>query len=467
MPSFSAFFLDGRGAMKGEKRMKARTASLGIAILAFACLSAVAVVIFRSMHERDLLESKNACEEIMNNLFASLRDHDDFGSAIELYPDLRSKIQALGVYAPDGSKVYSWGTAPGSYAQASSIQLGDSPTRYYLENSKNDSFIFLLHPFRFVPPRPPRERSDGSPPPRPEDAELGRDAGAGTQRTPTEHPFFFETLRKAEIVYLEIRQPVYWREQRFRQVLFPVVELLVAALVFFMRFLILRNAEYRVRIEEQRNLVVLGTAASTLAHEIKNPLLSIRLQSSILERLCPEDGKRELSIINDEVDRLSALTYRVNDYLREPLGKAVVLDVAEAAAETSRRLIGRDASSRLSDGPFLASVDPDRFRSIIENLVRNAMESGGPQDGLAIEIGKSSGSVTIDVLDRGPGIPAESRERAFDPFFTTKSRGTGIGLAISRRFAEAAGGKITIGERQGGGCLVRITLPEQTTGEVA
>ena len=88
-------------------------------------------------------------------------------------------------------------------------------------------------------------------------------------------------------MYLEVREPEYWRSGRLEAILFPLIEAALAALILFVRMLLVRNAEYRRRIEEQRNLVVLGTAASTFAHEIKNPLFSIRLQTRILEKTYP------------------------------------------------------------------------------------------------------------------------------------------------------------------------------------
>jgi two-component system sensor histidine kinase HydH len=463
------------------RRLRTNAPSLGIAIVAILLASAVNIVIFRGMHERDRLMSSNRCEETMNNLFASLRDHPDFGSAIESSPELEANIVGIGVYESSGAKVYAWGSVPETYSPPAGALPGpESRARHYIENPRNDSFIFLLHPFRLPPPVPKdfREPRDARPPAGPGAGDgSGIAPGAAVPGLPRPDPdpqrsFFYDTLKTAEIVYLEIRQPAYWSASRFRSVLFPVVELFIAILVFFIRNLILRNVEYRRKIEEQRNLVVLGTAASTLAHEIKNPLLSIRLQSSILERLVPEDAKREVGIINAEVDRLSALTYRVNDYLREPKGRPEDFDAATALGEISRTMCGRDlvtgadgvtgdgvARDGTASGPFMVRMDPERFRSIACNVLGNAVEAGGPPGDLAIRLVREDGRIHADFLDRGPGMPEESRERVFDPFYTTKSRGTGIGLAISRRFAEAAGGSITIKNREGGGCAVRVTLP--------
>jgi two-component system sensor histidine kinase HydH len=110
---------------------------------------------------------------------------------------------------------------------------------------------------------------------------------------------------------------------------------------------------------------------------------------------------------------------------------------------------------------MLVSIDPERCRSILENLVRNSLESGSDESDIEIKVALSAGgdAVVVDVLDRGAGIASADMARIFDPFFTTKSRGTGIGLAICKRFADAAGGSLAISAREGGGTRARLTLP--------
>jgi two-component system sensor histidine kinase HydH len=105
-------------------------------------------------------------------------------------------------------------------------------------------------------------------------------------------------------------------------------------------------------------------------------------------------------------------------------------------------------------------MDADRTRSVIENLIRNALESGSPPGELGASVIRSGGSLTIAVYDRGRGIDPGDLKRVFDPFFTSKSTGTGIGLSISKRFVEAAGGTITLENREGGGIIASIVMEE-------
>jgi two-component system, NtrC family, sensor histidine kinase HydH len=441
---------------------KAKMASLGIALLAFALLSAFAVVIFRGIAERDRLEVRNDAERTMSLLLASLRDHEDFGSAIEDVEALKKKVIGLGAYAEDGSRVYTWGETPATFSLPNPGERpGGEAARSYVGDPKNNSLVFAFHPFRAGPSAMPPPAMPPSPPKVPG---MGmsrmRRAFEGVPREGPQHMgFLFTTMRNAEIVRLEIREASYWTSRRLARALFPLVELALAALVLLVRGLVLRNAEYRRRIEEQKSLVVLGTAASTLAHEIKNPLLSIRLQTRILEKTYPREAQREIGIINDEVERLSALSHRVGDYLRDPAGNPRPIDPAEIALDVGMRLCGRNVLKATPESAPRVSMDPERLRSVLENLLRNALESGGPEEGLSIEVGGFEGGARIDVLDRGAGLAPEAEAKLFDPFFTTKSRGTGIGLSVSKRFVEAAGGTIALSARPEGGCRARVLLP--------
>ena len=429
--------------------MKGRKTLAGIALLAFLILTAANGVIFRGLSLLYKLESRNEAEQTMNALFTSLRIYDDFGAAIEQNDALRQRVLGIGIYGSGGGKIYSWGEVPDAYNSRDLPELDEgNQVRMYGENAKNHSLILFLRPMRMIPPPPPREAA-------------GSAGSAGSVKTDREKPrsFMLELLHEADVVRLELRQPEYWRKTSLLAVLFPVVEALLAALVLSIRFLIIRNREYQDRLEKQKNLVVLGTAASTLAHEIKNPLLAIRLQTSILGKTLPEDARGELEVINAEVDRLSRLTTRIGDYLRDPRGFPAIVNPAEIADEVGLRLCGRSLVDKgMTERRIL--IDPERFRSVLENLLSNAMESGSPPEDIAVTIYGDSHEVRVEVLDRGGGLNTEEKAKIFDPFFTTKSKGTGIGLAICERFVRAVGGTIGLENRPGGGSCAKLTFPE-------
>ncbi|HTZ52909.1 MAG TPA: HAMP domain-containing sensor histidine kinase [Spirochaetia bacterium] len=431
---------------------KPRLLSILAALLSFIALSGVNALVFRGLSDARRLLSRNDLEQTVSALFAGLRLQPDFGSVIVTTPGLATSVLGVAVYGREGALLYRWGEPPSPYVAAPSTggDVRADMERTYLENARNGSVILLLRPPGDAPP-PPRE---------------------GDTHAPRGSSFMSDVLGKAGLIYLEVRQPRYWSWVRLRVVLIPATEAALAALVFFVRLLVVRNREYRRRIEQQESLVTLGTAASTLAHEIKNPLLSIRLQASILARTMPGGAKREIEIIESEVERLSQLSNRVGDFLRDPAGIPARTDVLAVAAEVHVRmrgkpLIGAEAAGAEAAGAaytgVIAMIDPERLRSVVENLLRNALESGGKDEDVAITVAHADGEVRIDVLDRGRGLPEEQPERVFDPFFTTKSRGTGIGLAICRKFVTAAGGTITVSGREDGGVRARIVLPQATT----
>jgi two-component system sensor histidine kinase HydH len=462
-------------------KIPVRTSSLITALLCWILLSALTVFILWGMRDRVRLIRDNDNERLLNMLVTSLRGYDDFGSAIEANPTLRERIAGFGLYGDDLTPTYSWGTVPPVFDEGmlDNFAIQEPYGRYTLPDKRDRRVKFILHTDRMMPapmpPPPGRVSPPGGPPsrpfPEPENPgerryvppALPENRSNNTDRGPQ----FFNTLFSARYLYIDIAHPAYWRTQTLTALLFPFCELALLGLVFYIRSLYLRNREYRDRIEAQKNLVVLGTAAGTLAHEIKNPLLSIRLQTGILGKLFPGSGKEELAIINEEVDRLSALTYRVNDYLREPEGERIPLNSYDFLRNIAERLCGRNIldGTSIRDGMIL--MDSDRARSVFENILRNALESGGPEMALKVLIarsgsgsGKGANRILITVLDRGKGIPPAELKRVFDPFFTRKGTGTGIGLSISKRFTEAAGGELILENREGGGIAARITLPE-------
>jgi two-component system sensor histidine kinase HydH len=450
-----------------------RTASLFAAILCWALLSALMVSIILGMRDRARLIRDNDNERLLNHLFSSLRDYDDFGSAIESSRRLRERIIGFAIYGEDLLPTYRWGAVPRKFDEALLRNRAEKNGRYTIPNRGGNSFQFILRAEGMMPAPP-------SPPPSPannrtrielwrRDRELNRAGAESREPARADHGLFLGLFR-SRYTYIDVAHPAYWRSQTLTAIAFPVCSLALLALVFFVRRLYLRNEEYRKRIESQQNLVVLGTAASTLAHEIKNPLLSIRLQTGILKKIFPGKGLEELGIINEEVDRLSALTYRINDYLRDAAGRPGPLNIAAALSEVSTRLCGRTIVEENSAPDALVFMDSERARSVLENIVRNALESGSAENAVGASIQRRSGDssvIVVSIYDRGRGIAEGDLKRVFDPFFTSKSTGTGVGLSISKRFVEAAGGTIGIENREGGGTLVSIVLAEHTKGGAA
>ncbi|HOV37506.1 MAG TPA: HAMP domain-containing sensor histidine kinase, partial [Spirochaetales bacterium] len=230
--------------------------------------------------------------------------------------------------------------------------------------------------------------------------------------------------------------------------------------------------------EKNRELVRLGEAARTLAHEIKNPLGVIRIQTGTLQKVLPAEYHKNLTVITEEVERLRLLVDRVGEFLKNPVGDPVPVAVAGIVEELIQRFPFPIVYSSALKENLWVKIDRHRFRTVLENLMKNAVESlteaqvreavgqqrtdeSAAKDDLpvCVEVSADEKLVEIRVLDRGTGLPPEAGERIYDPFFTTKPNGSGIGLAVSKRFVEAAEGSLEVKPRTGGGTEARVILP--------
>lgn len=296
-------------------------------------------------------------------------------------------------------------------------------------------------------------------------------------------------------LYLSLDIRDYLRRRSLLGASIYVLPLLVAALAALFVRLISNNAKLRRKASDRETLARLGEGARALAHEIRNPLGAIRIQTSLLrQRLGPPAAGTagagaampELDAIDEETERLNLLSRRVGDFLKNPAGSPSELELVSFLSElASRSAYGARFSSEL--GEARASFDPELLRSSVDNLLRNASESyddsacadpdaaasvGAAARGAALgdarpvelRLGREGALLALDVLDRGVGIKAEAMGRVFDPFYTDKAGGSGLGLSLARRFVEAAGGTLELSPRPGGGTRARILLPELKEG---
>jgi signal transduction histidine kinase len=130
-------------------------------------------------------------------------------------------------------------------------------------------------------------------------------------------------------------------------------------------------------------------------------------------------------------------------------------DVATSAQISTGRT---EASIPVSGDDVKASADPDMLRAALLNLTLNACQVA-PHQEVELRVAARDGVCRIAVCDRGPGIPAEIRDRVFEPFFTTRVNGTGLGLAIVKRLIELQDGTVQLNDRDGGGTIAEVTIP--------
>ncbi|MBK9261592.1 MAG: hypothetical protein IPM54_17520 [Polyangiaceae bacterium] len=243
----------------------------------------------------------------------------------------------------------------------------------------------------------------------------------------------------------------------------------VAALLALAAVVLWRRAEREealgTRLAQAERLASLGTMSAVLAHEIKNPLASLKGNAQLLaESLSPESRSRsQADRVVEAALRLQGLVQNLLDFARGgPIERAEV-DPAELlflAAEDAAPAIALE----LDDAPPMWSLDAIRMRQVLENLLRNALQAS-KQGMVKARVCVDSDNLVYVVEDDGPGFPVEDLESVFEPFFTTKSRGVGLGLAVARRIVSMHGGTISARNKTEGGAELKISIPRMRTRE--
>ena len=230
------------------------------------------------------------------------------------------------------------------------------------------------------------------------------------------------------------------------------------------------HAEQIIMVEEQlrraEKLSTLGEMAAVLAHEIRNPLGSIRGTAEILrDDYRPGDPKHEF--IEIQIKETERLNHVVEDFLRlarpqapemrrcslgEELETIVTL-TANDARQRGVSLIFTPPATRLD-----VTGDGEKLRQAFLNIVLNALQATPGGGSVTIAAQQTNGSCEVSFRDTGPGIPAEIQARIWEPFFTTKPDGTGLGLAVTRKIIEAHGGTLTVTSAEGEGTTVLVRL---------
>ncbi len=244
-----------------------------------------------------------------------------------------------------------------------------------------------------------------------------------------------------------------------------ILTLLVVA-GFFLRtlrgYLSLREKE-----QQAQHLAALGAMAATLAHEIRNPLGAMKGLTQVAQEQLPEshESQAHMNTVVAEAERLERL---VTDLLQ--FARPQETEIAEfrmlTAVEQAREMLGPDLEAKGVEvrigtaEPCRICSDHDGVRQVLLNVLLNAIEAS-PEEGVVnvrLKQG-TAGGVSVLVEDTGPGLEGKDPEELFEPFVTGKVRGSGLGLAVSRRIIERLGGSVSLLDRPEGGASCTITLP--------
>jgi signal transduction histidine kinase len=240
-----------------------------------------------------------------------------------------------------------------------------------------------------------------------------------------------------------------------------------------------RETQLLLEVEEQlsaaQKFSALGQLSASLAHEIKNPLSSIKGTAEILLDEFPAGHpKREfVEILLKETSRLNNTVEEVLQFSRrgrkrsvkddaesEPLAKVIDGVKNLLANQMAKKSISFSVAGNEAGNSF--HVPGDKLSQVFLNLILNAIDAVPHKGTIAINMKKQGNVMFVTVEDNGPGVPEGNKEKIFAPFYSSKESGTGLGLSISKKIIESYGGEITVSACENGGSCFTVSLPDQS-----
>jgi signal transduction histidine kinase len=232
-------------------------------------------------------------------------------------------------------------------------------------------------------------------------------------------------------------------------------------------------------INRAGRLSALGTLAAGIAHEIRNPLVSIQTFFQLApHRIGDEEFMTSfLRLAEAEVQRISSLISELLSFAKSPTATVGHVDLDESIDRMAVLLAPQARTQQVelrriaSEGRHVVLADPDQIMQVLINIVLNGVQATPAGGAVTIETRKLDHETglfcQVEIRDTGRGIPSEVRDAIFDPFFTTKDRGTGLGLPIAHRIVAECGGFISVDSVEGQGSRFFVNLPSSREDEAA
>ncbi len=221
------------------------------------------------------------------------------------------------------------------------------------------------------------------------------------------------------------------------------------------------------KLIRSEKLAAIGSMAPYLAHEIRNPLVTIGGFTKSLSRFDFADPKvkTNLNIIIEEVSRLEKILNNITDFSKSSMPEKINVQICESVEDTCALMANYLQEKHINLNKEIDSfipnihVDPTQIKQVLLNILMNAAESMPEGGDITVNIKTYNKLVIIDIIDTGNGLSHESVKKMFDPFFTTKLNGTGLGMVISLKIINDHGGKINIESEPEKGTTVSLSLP--------
>ncbi len=228
----------------------------------------------------------------------------------------------------------------------------------------------------------------------------------------------------------------------------------------------------RAKAELRRNhaLTAVGQMTAQIAHEIKNPLGSIRFATEFLKRKAgPDRSSDDLStiqVIERSVDHLASIVAELSEFARPKMLNRSEVAVNDLLDDLLPMVADRLSAKHIQVGKHFSSAIPAGYydgtelKKLFLNLIINAIEASEPESSIELHTKlRGDNEIAIDVVDHGCGMDAETQRRLFEPFYTTKEKGTGLGMAIAKQIAELHGGDLSVMSQTGVGSTATVELP--------